>query len=91
MIKQSLFACAVLALLNDPALAASGTNETGKEAKPVAAPTASALLTAEAPPAASPAETKPADKRKTKWSNPNLDLSYCLDKENNTAVIKCVE
>lgn len=30
-------------------------------------------------------------KAKAKWSNPNTDLTPCLEKDSNTAVIKCAE
>ena len=30
-----------------------------------------------------------APKKKSKWSNPNLDLTHCLNRESNMEVIKC--
>jgi hypothetical protein len=32
-----------------------------------------------------------APKKKSKWSNPNLDLTHCLERDSNTAIIKCAE
>lgn len=32
-----------------------------------------------------------APKRNSKWSNTRLDLTHCLDRESNTAIIKCAE
>ena len=96
MFKQKLLACAVFSLLSHFAFAAPAASESPKEAKPSPAPVQAANAPTPAPvpvPAAEEAKpgTKPVAKRKAKWSNANIDLTPCLERNSNEAVIRCAE
>lgn len=75
------------------ALAARAAEEAKVAPAPAPAPTTSAKPNEAAGkimPAAEPTGAMIA-KKNPKWSNTRLDLTHCLSRESNTAIIKCVE
>lgn len=88
MLKPFILLCTMSTLGSLSAIA-------GEEIKPpVKAPvTTSAAKPNEATGKITATEPQPSTPPKTmaKWRNPNLDLTPCLNKDSNTAVIKCAE
>ena len=84
MLKRLVLACLLGSLAAMPALAAEDTKGTPQAAGTKPNETVGKITVAE------PAVEK-APRRKPKWSNPNLDLTHCLERESNTAIIKCAE
>lgn len=82
MLKRLVLACLLGGLAALSAQAAEESKAAATSAKPNEA--TGKIVVPE------PAMPK-ARKSKPKWSNPNLDLTHCLERESNTAIIKCAE
>jgi hypothetical protein len=90
MLNRLILICLFGSLTALSATAAEGAKASTAQASAASAKPNEAAGKIAATPANEPTITA-VPKKHAKWSNTRLDLTHCLNRESNTAIIKCVE